>query len=162
MGVSDEARTRANGTIIGAAIAISAGTFLAVATSGILPQIRRENAARLAPLIALFVGLGVSWIGRMVAGGLADRNRIDAALFVAQTGLSRIRKIRFQRNDRATTTLIGIALATLLGTQHDASIAAASCSTTSSFVRVCFRRTEVVIALDLVYFFVYICQQLLK
>ena len=71
MGVSDEARTRANGTIIGAAIAISAGTFLAVATSDILPQIRRENAARLAPLIALFVGLGVSWIGRMVAGWLS-------------------------------------------------------------------------------------------
>jgi hypothetical protein len=71
MGVSDEARTGANGTIIGAAIAISAGTFLAVATSDILPQIRRENAARLAPLIALFVGLGVSWIGRMVAGWLS-------------------------------------------------------------------------------------------
>ena len=57
-----------NGMIIGAAIAVSAGTFLAVATSDILPQIRRENAARLMPLIALFVGLTVSWIGRMVAG----------------------------------------------------------------------------------------------
>jgi zinc and cadmium transporter len=57
-----------NNMIIGAAIAVSAGTFLAVATSDILPQIRRENTARLVPLIALFVGLAVSWLGQMVAG----------------------------------------------------------------------------------------------
>jgi len=58
----------ANHFVIGAAIALSAGTFLAVATSDILPQIRRMNPRRMSPLIALFVGLGVSWLGRLLAG----------------------------------------------------------------------------------------------
>ncbi len=57
-----------NNAIIGAAIALSAGTFLAVATSDVLPQIRRMNDQRIWPLVALFVGLALSWIGRMVAG----------------------------------------------------------------------------------------------
>jgi zinc and cadmium transporter len=54
--------------IIGGAIALSAGTFLAVATSDVLPQIRHENDQRLWPLVALFAGLAVSWIGRSLAG----------------------------------------------------------------------------------------------
>jgi zinc and cadmium transporter len=54
--------------VIGGAIALSAGTFLAVATSDVLPQIRRMNNQRMWPLVALFVGLAVSWIGRMIAG----------------------------------------------------------------------------------------------
>jgi zinc and cadmium transporter len=58
----------ANNRIIGAAIAVSAGTFLAVATSDILPQLRHENDQRLWPLFALFVGIAVSWLGRLVAG----------------------------------------------------------------------------------------------
>lgn len=62
------ALARAGNEIIGAAIAVSAGTFLAVATSDILPQIRHENDQRMWPLLALFVGLAVSWIGRLVAG----------------------------------------------------------------------------------------------
>jgi zinc transporter ZupT len=66
--VTSLALAQAGNAITGAAIAISAGTFLAVATSDILPQIRRENNARLTPLIALFVGLATSWIGSVVAG----------------------------------------------------------------------------------------------
>ena len=62
------ALTNANNAIIGAAIALSAGTFLAVATSDVLPQIRRMNDQRMWPLVALFIGLAVSWIGRMIAG----------------------------------------------------------------------------------------------
>jgi len=58
----------ANNAIVGAAIALSAGTFLAVATSDVLPQIRRLNNQRAWPLVALFVGLAVSWVGRLVAG----------------------------------------------------------------------------------------------
>ena len=62
------ALTNANNAIVGAAIALSAGTFLAVATSDVLPQIRRMNNQRMWPLVALFVGLAVSWIGRVIAG----------------------------------------------------------------------------------------------
>jgi zinc and cadmium transporter len=54
--------------VVGAAIALSAGTFLAVATSDVLPQIRRMNNQRMWPLIALFLGLAVSWIGRVMVG----------------------------------------------------------------------------------------------
>ncbi|HUY26766.1 MAG TPA: ZIP family metal transporter [Candidatus Binataceae bacterium] len=57
-----------NDMAIGAAIALSAGTFLAVATSDILPQLRRVNDQRLWPLVALFAGVAVSWVGRLVAG----------------------------------------------------------------------------------------------
>jgi zinc and cadmium transporter len=62
------ALAQADNAITSAAIAISAGTFLGVATSDILPQIRHENNARLMPLIALFVGLATSWIGSVIAG----------------------------------------------------------------------------------------------
>ncbi|MDO8431974.1 MAG: ZIP family metal transporter [Candidatus Binatus sp.] len=62
------ALANASSKVAGAAIAISAGTFLAVATSDILPQIRHENKQRMWPLVALFVGLIVSWLGRMLAG----------------------------------------------------------------------------------------------
>jgi zinc and cadmium transporter len=55
-------------TVIGAAIALSAGTFLAVATSDVLPQIRRMNNQRMWPLIALLAGLAISWIGGIFAG----------------------------------------------------------------------------------------------
>lgn len=63
----------ANDIVIGASIALSAGTFLAVATSDVLPQIRRFNDADslphpVWPLVALFVGIGVTWFGRMLAG----------------------------------------------------------------------------------------------
>lgn len=66
--VTSLALAQAGNAITGAAIAMSAGTFLAVATSDILPQIRRENKARLTPLIALFVGVATSWFGSVVAG----------------------------------------------------------------------------------------------
>jgi zinc and cadmium transporter len=62
------ALANASSAIIGAAIALSAGTFLAVATSDVLPQLRRFNDQRMWPVVALFVGIAVSWIGRLVAG----------------------------------------------------------------------------------------------
>lgn len=60
-----------NNAVIGAAIALSAGTFLAVATSDVLPQIRRSNDSDRLPhqawaVAALFVGLGMTWLGRMI------------------------------------------------------------------------------------------------
>jgi zinc and cadmium transporter len=63
----------AGDAVVGASIALSAGTFLAVATSDVLPQIRRFNDADslphpLWPLLALFVGLAVTWCGRLIAG----------------------------------------------------------------------------------------------
>jgi zinc and cadmium transporter len=63
----------AGNAVIGASIALSAGTFLAVATSDVLPQIRRFNSAdqlphRLWPLVALMLGLAVTWLGRLAAG----------------------------------------------------------------------------------------------
>lgn len=54
--------------IVAAAIALSAGTFLAVATSDILPQIQRYDDQRLWPLVALIVGLAFSWLGLLIAG----------------------------------------------------------------------------------------------
>jgi len=59
--------------VIGGGIALSAGTFLAVATSDVLPQIRRFNDADslphpVWPLVALLTGLAVTWCGRMIAG----------------------------------------------------------------------------------------------
>jgi len=64
---------QANDVVIGGAIALSAGTFLAVATSDVLPQIRRFNDAdalphSLWPLLALFAGLVVTWCGRLISG----------------------------------------------------------------------------------------------
>jgi zinc and cadmium transporter len=63
----------ASDVVIGAGIALSAGTFLAVATSDVLPQIRRFNDADSLPhpawpLVALFTGLAVTWCGRLIAG----------------------------------------------------------------------------------------------
>jgi zinc and cadmium transporter len=59
---------QASSTMIAGAVALSAGTFLAVATSDILPQIRRIDGQRLAPLLALFAGLAFSWLGRLIEG----------------------------------------------------------------------------------------------
>jgi zinc and cadmium transporter len=63
----------ANDLVIGASIALSAGTFLAVATSDVLPQIRRFNDADslphpLWPMVALFAGIAITWWGRLIAG----------------------------------------------------------------------------------------------
>jgi zinc transporter ZupT len=63
----------ASDLVIGAGIALSAGTFLAVATSDVLPQIWRFNDADSLPhpawpLVALFIGLAVTWCGRLIAG----------------------------------------------------------------------------------------------
>jgi len=54
--------------VIGAAIALSAGTFLAVATSDVLPQIRRFDDQRTWPLLALVAGLAVTALGGLVFG----------------------------------------------------------------------------------------------
>ncbi len=64
----------ANDMVIAVSIALSAGTFLAVATSDVLPQIRRFNDADslphpLWPLVALFAGIAITWFGRVIAGG---------------------------------------------------------------------------------------------
>jgi len=59
---------QANSSVVAGAVALSAGTFLAVATSDILPQIRRLNDQRMLPLIALFVGLAFTWLGSLIAG----------------------------------------------------------------------------------------------
>jgi zinc and cadmium transporter len=59
---------RATNTAVAAAIALSAGTFLAVATSDVLPQIRRYDSQRLWPLVAMFTGLAFSWLGRLIEG----------------------------------------------------------------------------------------------
>ncbi len=52
---------------IAIAIGISAGTFLAIATADILPQIHRIEERNLLTLVFLVLGLTVSWIGRLVA-----------------------------------------------------------------------------------------------
>jgi zinc transporter ZupT len=52
---------------IGIAITLSAGTFLAIATSDLLPQIRHSEHPRNLPLFFLFVGLLVCWISSLVA-----------------------------------------------------------------------------------------------
>jgi zinc and cadmium transporter len=64
---------QANNIVLGNAVALSAGTFLAVATSDVLPQIRRFNdgqsvAQRAWPLVALMAGISVTWVGRLMAG----------------------------------------------------------------------------------------------
>lgn len=51
---------------VAVAVALSAGTFLAVATSDILPQIQLEDGQRLWPLVALAVGLAFSWLGLLI------------------------------------------------------------------------------------------------
>jgi zinc and cadmium transporter len=58
--------SQANDVVVGAAIAVSAGSFLAISTSDILPQMKRPGQEKIAPLVAMFVGLGVSWLGLMI------------------------------------------------------------------------------------------------
>jgi zinc and cadmium transporter len=52
---------------VAVAIGISAGTFLAIATADILPQVHRIEERNPMTLIFLLGGLAVSWIGRLVA-----------------------------------------------------------------------------------------------
>jgi len=52
---------------IAIAIGISAGTFLAIATADILPQVHRIEERNPLTLIFLVLGLGVSWAGRLIA-----------------------------------------------------------------------------------------------
>lgn len=49
------------------AIGISAGTFLAIATADILPQVHRIEERNPLTLVCLVLGLGVSWIGYLLA-----------------------------------------------------------------------------------------------
>jgi zinc and cadmium transporter len=49
------------------AIAISAGTFLAIATADILPQVHRIEERNPMTLVFLLSGLTVSWVGRLFA-----------------------------------------------------------------------------------------------
>ena len=44
---------------IAIAVGVAAGSFLAIATSNLLPQIHREGAPRGASLVFLFVGIAV-------------------------------------------------------------------------------------------------------
>jgi zinc transporter ZupT len=52
---------------VAVAIGISAGTFLAIATADILPQVHRIEERNPLTLIFLVLGLGVSWLGRLLA-----------------------------------------------------------------------------------------------
>ena len=52
---------------VAVAIGISAGTFLAIATADILPQVHRIEQRNPVTLLFLLIGLTVSWLGRMVA-----------------------------------------------------------------------------------------------
>ena len=52
---------------IAVALGVSAGTFLAIATADILPQVHRIQERNPLTLLFLFLGLGVSWIGRLVS-----------------------------------------------------------------------------------------------
>ena len=52
---------------IAVAIGISSGTFLAIATADILPQVHRIEDRNPLTLIFLILGLVVSWIGRVVS-----------------------------------------------------------------------------------------------
>jgi zinc and cadmium transporter len=49
------------------ALGVSAGTFLAIATADILPQIHRIEQRNPLTLLFLVFGLAVSWLGRLVA-----------------------------------------------------------------------------------------------
>lgn len=57
----------ASDRMTGGAIALSAGTFLAIATSDLLPQIRHSENQRSLPLVFLFVGLFVCWVSSLLA-----------------------------------------------------------------------------------------------
>ncbi len=52
---------------ISVALGISAGTFLAIATADILPQVHRIEERNPLTLVFLLVGLAVSWTGRLLA-----------------------------------------------------------------------------------------------
>jgi zinc and cadmium transporter len=52
---------------IAVVIGISAGTFLAIATADILPQVHRIEERNPLTLVFLVLGLGVSWIGHLLA-----------------------------------------------------------------------------------------------
>ena len=52
---------------IATAIGISSGTFLAIATADILPQVHRIEERNPKTLVFLVLGLAVSWAGRLVA-----------------------------------------------------------------------------------------------
>jgi zinc and cadmium transporter len=52
---------------VAVALGISAGTFLAIATADILPQVHRIEERNPVTLVLLFSGLMISWIGRIVA-----------------------------------------------------------------------------------------------
>ena len=52
---------------IAVALGISAGTFLAIATADILPQVHRIEERNPATLGFLLFGLAVSWTGRLLA-----------------------------------------------------------------------------------------------
>jgi zinc and cadmium transporter len=52
---------------VAVAIGISAGTFLAIATADILPQVHRIEQRNPLTLVMLLVGLTVSWLGSLFA-----------------------------------------------------------------------------------------------
>jgi zinc transporter ZupT len=52
---------------IAVAIGISSGTFLAIATADILPQVHRIEERNPMTLMFLVLGLGMSWLGRLIA-----------------------------------------------------------------------------------------------
>jgi zinc and cadmium transporter len=52
---------------VAVAIGISAGTFLAIATADILPQVHRIEERNPMTLIFLLGGLAVSWAGKLLA-----------------------------------------------------------------------------------------------
>jgi zinc transporter ZupT len=45
---------------------VSAGTFLAIATADILPQVHRIEQRNPLTLVFLIVGLAISWFGRLM------------------------------------------------------------------------------------------------
>jgi zinc transporter ZupT len=52
---------------VAVAIGISAGTFLAIATADILPQVHRIEQRNPMTLLFLAIGLAVSWMGTLLA-----------------------------------------------------------------------------------------------
>jgi zinc and cadmium transporter len=53
---------------VAAAIGLSAGTFLFIATADILPQVHRLEERNPITLVLLMSGLAVSWVGRLMLG----------------------------------------------------------------------------------------------
>ena len=52
---------------IAIALGISAGTFLAIATADILPQVHRIEERNPVTLLFLLIGQAISWTGRLFA-----------------------------------------------------------------------------------------------